>query len=169
MNKLFPHSYRYKPKATTTLICILFFGLCTAVLGVKAASNDRGLILNGILTFSEQGASIFYWILTALSFGFVVIGLLVIIQRATGTLNLELSENELKIPSGFFKKTMTQVSLSDVTGISELEVHGQKFLYLHTAERKFCVSRALMPSKQSYEEIKELIQSIVGIANEKNF
>jgi len=168
MSELLPKSYPYRAKITTMLMCILFFALCAAVLGFKAVTNDRGLILNGIFTLSEQGASVFFWILTATSLAFVVMGLLLIIQRATGVLSLELTECELKIPRGFIKKTLTHVNLSEVTKISEMEVQGQKFLYLHTAAKKFCVNRSLMPSKKCYDEIKELIENIVAIRDERN-
>ncbi len=150
------------------VICILSFGLCAAVLGFKAANNDRGLILNGIFTFSEQGASVFYWILTACSVGFVAIWFFLIIQRVTGSLNLELTETELKIPKGFIKKTQAHVSIADVTEIYEAEVQGQRFLYLYTPKKKYCVNRELMPSKDSYEEIKELIGEIIAVNNERN-
>jgi len=150
------------------VICILLFSLCTVVLGFKAANNDRGLILNRIFTFSEQGASIFYWILTAFSIGFVAIGFMLIVPRAIGSLNLELTETELKIPKGLIKKTQTQVLISDVTEISETEVQGQRILYLHTQKNKFCINRELMPSKKSYEEIKELIGRIIAANNERN-
>ena len=168
MSELLPKCYPYRAKITTMLMCIFFFSLCAAVLGFKAVTNDRGLILNGIFTFSEHGASVFYWILTATSLAFVAMGVLLIVQRATGVLNLELTENELRIPSGFIKKTLIYVSLSEITRISEMEVHGQRFLYLHTAAKKFCVNRSFMPSKESYNEFKELIENTIAIRNENN-
>ena len=168
MHSSLPKTYPYNPKATTIMLCILFFGACAAVLGWKAATNDRGMILNGIFTFSEEGASIFYWILSALSLGFVLIGILLTIQRAMGSVDLEITSSAIRIPHGFIKKTTSEVNLKDVTGFSETEVQGQRFFYLYTPGKKYCLNRALMPSKEAYEEAKALVSSAVAALNKDN-
>jgi hypothetical protein len=168
MQSSLPKTYPYNPKATTIILCILFFGACTAVLGWNAVTNDRGLILNGIFTFSEGGASIFYWILSALSMGFVLIGILLTIQRAMGSVSLEITQTALRIPHGFIKKTITEVDLTNVVSVSETEVQGQRFFYMHTPGKKYCLNRALMPSKEAYEEAKTLIASVIVAQNTNN-
>jgi hypothetical protein len=45
----------------------LFFGFCTAILAHEAETNDRGLILNGIIHFDRDGADVFYAVLAVLS------------------------------------------------------------------------------------------------------
>src|SRR5258708_29914814 len=83
--------FDYRPKWTVIILCALFFGACALVLGAKANANDRGLIINGIIELSAGGATVFYWVLAALSIGFVVIAgffaivLLTIHQRITLT------------------------------------------------------------------------------------
>ena len=162
MNTLLPKTYPYNPKATTIILTILFFGACAAVLGLKASSNDRGLILNGIITFSQSGASIFYWILSALSSGFVLIGILLTIQRVMGSVSLEITETTMRIPRGFMMKTITEVDFRNVIKVSETEVQSQRFFYLHTPTQKYCLNCALMPSKAAYEEAKALIAAAIG-------
>ncbi len=149
-------------------LCILFFGACAAVLGSKAFSNDRGLVLNGIITFSENGAATFYWVLTALSLGFVIIGGLAIIQRAFGSQTLEITDSSVRIPLGFVKKTTKEVEFADVINFSETEVQGQRFFYLHTPLKKYCLNRALMPSNEAYEEAKALIHAAISNRNANN-
>jgi len=168
MDSSLPKTYSYNPKATTIILCVLFFGACAAVLGWKAATNDRGLILNGIFTFSEGGASIFYWILAALSVGFVLIGFLLTIQRAIGSVSLEITDSWVSIPHGFIKKKITKVEFADVTDLSETEVQGQRFFYLHTPKKKYCLNRALMPSKDQYEEAKVFITAAIAALNINN-
>jgi hypothetical protein len=62
-----------RPKWPTIVLCAGFFGLSAAVLGAKAANNDRGLIINHVIELGPEGATTFYWALTALSVGFVAI------------------------------------------------------------------------------------------------
>ena len=165
MHASLPKTYPYHPKATTIILCIGFFGACAAVLGWKAATNDRGLILWRIFTLSEDGASIFYWVLVASSLGFVLIALLLAIQRAMGSADLEITPSTIRIPHGFINKKVSEVDLKDVTGFSEAEFQGQRFFYLYARGRKYCLNRALMPSKEAYEEAKVLIASTVSALN----
>ncbi len=160
-----PGTYPYKPKGTTIILCILFFGACAAVLGYKACTNDRGLILSGVITLSPGGASIFYWILTALSLGFVLVGIFMTVQRAGGSASLEITGSSLRIPRGFITKTITEIEFRDVIDLSETEVQGHKFFYLHTAHRKYCLNRALMPSADAYEEAKALVTAAIAAHN----
>ncbi|MGJ8641480.1 MAG: hypothetical protein ACSHYA_18970 [Opitutaceae bacterium] len=166
MNQALPKSYAYKPKVLTMLMCIFFFGLCAIVIALKAKENEQGLVLNGIFTFSERGADIFYWSLVVGSVGFVLIGLIALLKSITGSLNLELTETEIRIPKGFIKKAHVNLQLAELVNISESEVNGQRFLYLHTKHGNLSVSRSMMANKESYEEFRELISSIVEVLNE---
>jgi hypothetical protein len=163
-----PKIYSYNPKATKIILCILFFGACAAVLAWKATTNDRGLVLNGIFTFSESGASIFYWVLSALSAGFVSICILLTIQRVMGPVSIEITETALRIPHGFFMNKITEVILSEVIDLSEVEVQGERFLQLHTPNKIYRVNRSLMPSREDYEEVKALITALLGTLSTKN-
>ncbi len=163
-----PKIYPYHPKATTIILCILFFSACAAVLGWEAATNDRGLILNGIFTLSENGASNFYWVLAALSVGFVFMGVLIAVQRLTGSLSLQITDSAVHIPSGFIKKNITEVAFSDVINLSETAVQGQRLFCLHTPKKKYHLNRALMPSKADYEEAKALITAAIVDLNVTN-
>ena len=142
-------------------LCILFFGACAAVLGWKALGNDSGVILNGVLTLSENGASIFYWILTALSLGFVVLAVIFIVQNVLSPQVVQITKGFVSIPLGFLKKKIKQIEFSDVTDFYETEVQGQRFFYLYTPQKKYYLNRVLMPSNEAYEEAKALISSAI--------
>jgi hypothetical protein len=100
--------------------------------------------------------------------GFVLIGILLTIQRAMGSVSLEITQTALRIPHGFIKKTITEVDLTNVVSLSETEVQGQRFFYMHTPGKKYCLNRALMPSKEAYEEAKTLIASVIVAQNTNN-
>ncbi len=162
MDELLPKYYAYKPKLTVIALCVLLFGACATLFGYMAATNDRGLVLNGVFTFDAGGASVFYWVLFALSLGFVAMGGLLVVQRLSGSLNLEITEAEIRIPQGLIKKTVRRIPVKDVEDVSETEVNGQRFFYLHTSAGKYCVNRAMMPSKNDYEEAKSLMMKLLA-------
>jgi len=165
MHESLPKTYPYNTKMTTTILSLLFFVACAAVLAWKATSNEHGLILDGIFTFTESGASTFYWILAALSLGFVLIGALLMIERAMGPVNLEITESTIRIPRGFIKRVITEIQLAEVVELSEVEVQKQRFFYLHTPGKKYFINESLMPSKENYEEVKVLITSVISASS----
>ena len=54
--------YEYKPSWLIILLCGGMFALAAGFFGVRANSNDRGLIINRVIELSENGATIFYWV-----------------------------------------------------------------------------------------------------------
>ncbi len=64
--------YPYKPKVRTFFFPMAFFVCCTVILVSLAYTNDRGFMLNGVVEFSVESASIFLWCLTLLSSLFVI-------------------------------------------------------------------------------------------------
>lgn len=56
------------------LLSAFFFAVCAAVLAHRAQTNDRGLILNGIIHFEPGGADVFYAVLAMLSGAFCALG-----------------------------------------------------------------------------------------------
>ena len=97
--------YPYKPKITVILLSMLFFVGCTLVLANVARTNDRGLILDKVIEFSPEGATIFYWVLTVASALFVLIAIMVIYTGLTTDKEIILTENDITAPrSGLSKK-----------------------------------------------------------------
>ena len=132
------------------LLCGLFFGACAAVLGHKATTNTRGLILNGIIEFSPSSASTFYWVLTAFSILFVLAaGWTIITTLVHGVPDVVLSDNAISFPAGFPIKRPSRVPYSEITGLSRSEVSGQRFLMLHTATKKHHIVLNWLGSKDA--------------------
>lgn len=71
-----PSRFSYNPKWWAILACFVFFGACSAVMAHKATNNSVGLILNGVITIGATGATVFYWVISALGAGFVALALL---------------------------------------------------------------------------------------------
>jgi len=144
------------------LFCCLFFGACAAVLSHKASTNTRGLILNGIFEFSPSSASVFYWVLAALSVLFVVAGGLTILTTLVhGVPDVVLAADSISFPVGFPIKRPFSLPYSQITGLSRSEVSGQRFLMLHTATKKHHIVLNWLGSKVAEESLpQELAQRL---------
>ena len=68
----------YRPNKIIFLFATLFFGLCCWGMSYAALTNDKGLILNGIITLSVQNATIFSGASLSCA-GFVVCGIVLLV------------------------------------------------------------------------------------------
>jgi len=82
--------YEYKPSWLIILLCGGMFVLAAVFFGVRANSNDRGLIINRVVELSENSATIFYRIFCFLSLCFVAITIeMTWAETATNTRNVK--------------------------------------------------------------------------------
>lgn len=161
-------TYQYKPKNKLIIMTILFFGVCTAVLYHKAKTNDRGLILNGIIEFQENGAATFFWILTACSAIFVILGIIMIIQKIKKNIPITISDDQISIPYGFVKKTIYHVLFKDINRIEEASISGQEFLYIYTEDKRHYITKDMIQTKDEYNEIVETLTNQLNNEDKPN-
>ena len=155
-------TFRCRPSPKVMLICGLFFGTCAAVIGQKASTNTKGLILNGIIEFSPSGASTFYWVLTALSILFVLAaGWMIVTTLVHGVPDVVLTIEAISFPVGFPIKRPFRLPYAEITGLSQSEVSGQRILTLHTAAKKHHIALNWLGSKDAEVALtRELAQQL---------
>jgi hypothetical protein len=140
----------------------VFFAVCALVIAEEAATNDRGLILEGIFRFSPHGATVFYWMLAGLSALFVLAALFLAVARLSTDRYLQLESDAVILPHGFLQTKLSRVPYSSIATVSEVIVKGQKSLRLHTSSRKYAISASLLPSDHVYVQLRQLIAERVG-------
>ena len=155
--------YDYRPKWIIVL-CALFFGAGALVLGTKAKGNDRGLIINGLIELSADGATSFYWVLAGLSMGFVVVAGFLAIVRLTVHQRIALSETSITIPRSLWSSEEVEIPFGDIIELSASEVSGQRFLKIVCNGRKFILTASMLPGKEDFDDIGAAVSQGVKIA-----
>lgn len=153
MQKRFPYNASWK---MVFLVCG-FFGLCAVVLGKRALQNDRGLIINGIITLDHFAANIFFWSLVAAAMTFVLMGIAIAARKLLRPVELVFDENELVLPHGFMQRLIDRIPYSQMEGATEIEVSGQKMVQIYTAKKKYVISATLLGNRKLYEQAKEVL------------
>jgi hypothetical protein len=97
-----PIEFRYRPGVFKMLIVLLPLAALSHGMGQLALTNDRGLVLNHILHFSPNGATILYWLITALFAALMVFPLMGIFSSLSDRGFLRLTETELHVPQGLW-------------------------------------------------------------------
>lgn len=145
--------YDYKPKLWSSLLAGLFFAGCGVVLGNVALTNDRGLILNGIIELETGSATIFYWVLTALCAGFVFVGLVATVRSLGAPHEVVLDRIAISAPKGVTGKIVVTVPYARITDLKVSQVKSQKFLAVHHADGKLTITRSMLPTHDAFEEL----------------
>jgi hypothetical protein len=153
--------YDYKPKWTLIVCCAIFFGLGAVVLGSKAANNDRGLIINHVIELGPDNAMIFYWTLTACGIGFVAIAALLAYHRLAYQQRLAFGPAALIVPVSRWSRAEKEIAYRDIRELSRVTVNGQRFLYVMHLGGKHTIAASMLPSREAFEEICELLAARV--------
>lgn len=152
--------FHYRPRAKGLLLGIAFFGPCTAVLAQEARTNDRGLIIDGLIEMSTAHATIFYWVLAALSAGFVLISILGLMELMFSPEKpiLRLTPTEVIIPPYLFRREARTVLFSEITGLTDQTVQKQRFLTLRYGDRKKAsINHSWLPDDAAFQTVLQFI------------
>lgn len=156
--------YPYRPRWTTVFFCAAFFTLGAVVLGAKAARNDRGLIVAGLLEFGPEGATVFYWVLAACGAGFVVLAAVLAYHRLAYRQRVALGPDGLIVPASRWSGGETEIAYRDIRGLSTARVAGQRFLYVDHPGGRYTMTASLLPSRAVFDEIRDVLAAKVRAA-----
>ncbi len=154
--------YPYKPKLIVFILSIAFFVACAAVLGYVAATNDRGLILNGIIKFSENGATIFYWCLAGASVLLALFGVLGLVKGITSKREVLATQEAISAPKSGVSNKIITINYSGIIDLNVQVIQKQKFLNIFYSEGKLSIPQSMLPSKKAFEELADFVVSKVS-------
>jgi hypothetical protein len=157
--------YAYRTKWTMIVICALLFGPCTAVLGTKAANNDRGVIINRLIELGPDGATAFYWVLTAIGAGLVAMAAFLAYHRLTFDHRLVFGPAAMTVPASLWSRAEKAIAYRDIVELSGAAIDGQRLLYARHAGGKYTIDASLLPSVAAFDEVCELLATKVREAH----
>lgn len=154
--------FPYRPKIFVLLLSSMFFIACALIAGYIALSNDRGLILNKIFEFSTEGATLFYWCLTAASGVFAVFGAIALYSGLTTKKEIVLTENKIMSPKSGISNKIISILYSEITDVNIQSVQKQRFLNILYPGGKLSIPQSMLTNKQAFEDLTSLVASKVG-------
>ncbi len=151
--------YDYKPKWTIVFLAGGFFALCAVSFIYLALTDDRGAVINGIVRLSPTGAKVFYWVLAALSSGFVVAAALIAYVRLTVTQRIAITTDGILFPAGGWTSQECYVAFRDIVALKRLEAYGEVFLYVYAGGLRYTVIKGMLPDKGGFEDIVSTLEA----------
>jgi len=151
--------YPYAAKPRSILLAIGFFVACAAVFVRAAATNDRGLIIEGLITLSTPRATIAYWCMAAVSMVFVAAGAAGLMSNRRGPRVVRLTATELQAPKSAFARQPTVVRLDDVRGVALREIHRQRMLTVAHSGGSLTITQSMLPGRAEFDALSEALHS----------
>jgi hypothetical protein len=156
----------YRPRWFWIIIGVLLFGAGTIIFCHKALTNDRGLIINGIIELPITGATIFYWVMCVASAAFVFAANFLVLHRLAFSQRITFTSETIVVPRSRWSSEEIAVEYGAITGIEATEVSGEKFLRVTHSEGKFTIVASMLPTRQAYDEVYQLLLEHVRRAGE---
>jgi hypothetical protein len=149
--------FPYRPNVKRVLLAILFFGACAAVMARAAVTNDRGLILNGLITLSEHGATIFYGCVAGASALFVVAGAWGLLAGRNTQGFVRLTPSEISAPRNGFAKEPTVIRLGDIQGLRVQTIQRQRLITIRHPGGSLSIAQSMLPGAAAFDELREAL------------
>lgn len=144
--------YEYRPKTWVMALAGLFFAGCAIVLTQSARHNDRGMVINGLITLDTGQATAFLWVLAGLSILFVALGLYGVARSFGVAQEIVIDARSITAPTGGFSSTIVTVPFAAITDLQMRDVQSQRFLIIHHQAGKLTITRSMMPSHADFDE-----------------
>lgn len=140
--------YTYRASAWKLALAALFFAGCAVIMAKAAIGNDRGLVINGIIHLDPGSATVFYWVIFAISLLFVAGGMLGVVRALGPAQEVTLDRVALSAPRTGLRSELVRVPVASITGVETMRMRSQEFLIVRHREGKLTISGGMLPHKQ---------------------
>ena len=148
----------HRPYAQTMLAIVMFVGT-TVFFAVKASTNERGLIINGIVHLDPGGADVFYAVFALLSAGITVMGIVGTLRlSAIKEFRILLEEGSITFPAGpLYRVAEVTVPLDRIVAVETQPAAKPLALVIREGEMGHVISGRWFPEGWSIRDVADLI------------
>lgn len=145
--------FEYRPKLWMVILGTLFFGGISWMTFGKALHNDRGMIINGLITLDARGATVVWWVMFLLSAGMAAVALLVAGPTAFRPKWIMLEDDAITLPRRGLSRQHDRLMPTEITSVTSTVVKGRMFVTVYARGRSYAINPAWLPAKSDLEPI----------------
>lgn len=160
--------YSHDFKFWYLFVGLLIFGGFLASSIRTVLTNQRGLIINGVIKLGPTGATIFYFCETVL-FGLMSLLLLcLIIRRVVNPHFVVMNSTGLTFLEGFLKPRRNRVQFQEIQAVVQKQPlsGGARTLLIQTVGRQYKIDESRLPSRRDYEQILASVRALARVRPE---
>lgn len=152
----------YKPDTLKFSLMIAIVGLSTIYMGNKAMTNNKVLLLKHTIELSPQSATIFYWMITGISFIFFLLILYALLKSTYVKRTIIITDTFLIAPKNGLSNIDVRVNFSDVIAYNIQTMLKTKILYIEYKGGKLSIPNTMLPTKKAFEELVSEFRSKIN-------
>ena len=148
----------YGPSAGKLVLGVLFFGFVAAFMAHEARTNDRGLILGGLIELSTPWATVFYWVISATGVAFVLLALL-LVPRCLVRRHIVLEKDAITIPSRTPSRRVYRIARGDIRDVSVRQYRHLRYVKIYHAGGVRPINSTWLPHEWDLDVILEWLRA----------
>jgi hypothetical protein len=141
--------YPYAPPVVLLAAGLLFFGGGGVGMALVARSNQRALILNGIIYLNPARATFFYYLLASAALGFALVLLYQGLRTCLFPTFIVLMDDAISLPPCQWSSQTVSIDYTSIIALEHVsDKYGRQYHYIHWRSGRNEVQRAgpLIPS-----------------------
>jgi preprotein translocase subunit SecE len=147
-------TFPYRASPRQMALAVLIFGACAAMFIYLARTNTRGLIIDRVITFRPDEATLFYAVLAVLAVMFVMVGLIAGLHGWRSKSVLSLGRSEIVLPGGPFGREAI-IPYADITSIQLQNVQSRQFLVIKAGNgKRATIMASMLPSNDAFARVQ---------------
>ncbi len=147
-----PPTFAYRITARMFFMATTISSLVSLGCVYMAQTNDRGLIIEGIIRLSPYGATIFYWCGAAVAFSIVPI-LLAQLPLLFMNREIVLGDSAITVPRPWFPNRPYQIQLRDITSVKVSSYKQYIFIKIRHAGGSHTINSNYLPNQDDARTI----------------
>jgi len=148
----------YGPSAGKLVLGVLFFGCVAAFMAHAARTNDRGLILGGLIELSTPWATVFYWVISAAGVAFVLL-MLLLVPRCLVRRHIVLEKDAITIPSRTPSRRVYRIARGDIRDVSVRQYRHLRYVKIYHAGGVRPINSTWLPHEWDLDVILEWLRA----------
>ena len=152
----------YRPPPGKLGVVIVACAAAALFMQHVAATNDRGLIINGLIHLGPEGATIFYWCAAIVSAACAAWCLLVFVPQVFIRRQIVLEEDAITLPGTGFSTKGYRIPWDEIEGATRRTYQKVTYLKVRHRGRRFAVNSAWLPSNLDVETIETYLTRKCG-------
>lgn len=138
-------------------LAALFFGCGAIFFAHVARSNNQALILDRIVVLTPWGATIFWWVLAAISIGFVLGAAVAMIHGITRTQRIVLTPRAIIVPRSRWSTAEIAIPYVCIMEVTETRAKNYRFLKIVHSDGKVEINGSMLATSADFDDLRSVL------------
>jgi len=149
--------FSYQPKLSVVFFASLMFGAAAVFFTYLASTNQQGLIIVNIIELSAKGATVFLWVLTALSLVMVALAFFSLINCFRHKRFVLVTRESISAPKSGISSKIVCVKFADIQKMSVENIFTTRILTIKHAQGKLAIPNSMIPGLHAFDNLLNAI------------